>query len=222
MSKQQNTFSKFFNLHSRKESDMSKSMSRTNEANLAKPVGSRKTLYALAAGTAIVILFGIYFSSQNTFPQPRSGYPERPAAGQTAAEQAAPGQPGDARALASVSPFFNFGKISMAAGKVSHRYWIKNISGTPLTITKLFTSCMCTDATLITQDGKKGPFGMPGHGPTPRLDERLAPGATAQVDVVFDPAAHGPAGIGQTDRVVTIENDGGLPLELRFSALVTP
>jgi len=63
---------------------------------------------------------------------------------------------------------------------------------------------------------------MAGHGPAPRLEERLAPGATAQVEVVFDPAAHGPAGIGQTDRIVTIGNDGGPPLELRFSALVTP
>ena len=196
---------------------MSKSMSRRNEANVAKPVGARKTLYALAAGTAIVILSGIYLSSQKTSPQPKSGSQE-----QSAARQPAAGQPSGVRALASISPFYNFGKISMAAGNVSKVYWIKNISGDPLDITRLSTSCMCTVATLITPAGKKGPFGMPGHGPTPRIEERLAPGATAQVEVVFDPAAHGPAGIGQTDRIVTIENDGGLPLELRFSAMVTP
>ena len=196
---------------------MSKSMKNRKEVTVSKPMPQRKTLYALAAGTAVVILFGIYFSSQKTSPQPRSGYQEQPAAKPPAA-----GQLSGVRALASVSPFFNFGKISMAAGNVSHRYWIKNISGDPLSITKLSTSCMCTVATLITQVGKKGPFGMPGHGPTPRIEERLAPGATAQVEVVFDPAAHGPAGIGQTDRIVTIENDGGLPLELRFSAMVTP
>ncbi len=196
---------------------MSTSMSRRNEAHVAKPVARRKTLYALVAGTAIVILFGIYYSSQKTSPQPRSGYQEQSAAGQPAA-----GQRSSVRVLASVSPFFDFGKISMAAGKVSKVYWIKNISGDPLTISKLYTSCMCTDATLITKAGKRGPFGMPGHGPTPRIEERLAPGESAQVEAVFDPAAHGPAGIGQTDRIVTIENDGGLPLELRFSAMVTP
>ncbi len=196
---------------------MSKSMSRRNEAHVAKPVAKRKTLYALVAGTAIVILFGIYYSSQKTSPQPGSGYQEQSAAGQPAA-----GQRSSVRVLASVSPFFDFGKISMAAGKVSKVYWIKNISGDPLTISKLYTSCMCTDATLITKAGKRGPFGMPGHGPTPRIEERLAPGESAQVEAVFDPAAHGPAGIGQTDRIVTIENDGGLPLELRFSAMVTP
>ena len=191
---------------------MSKSISRNDEINVAKPVTQRKTLYALAASTAIVILVGIYFSSQKTSPQPQSGYQEQPAAGQGSG----------IRALASVSPFHNFGNISMAAGKVSHRYWIKNVSAASLKINKLSTSCMCTDATLITRAGKKGPFGMPGHGPTPRLEERLAPGESAQVDVVFDPAAHGPAGIGQTDRIVTLENDEGLPLELRFTAMVTP
>ncbi len=200
---------------------MSKSTQNRKAVTVPNPTSGRKTLYALAAGTAIVILFGIYFSSQNTSPQPRSVYPERPAAAQSA-EQAAPGQTAGAGALASVSPFFNFGKISMAAGKVSHRYWIKNVSATPAGVTRLFTSCMCTEATLITHAGKKGPFGMPGHGPASRLEERLAPGESAQVEVVFDPAAHGPAGIGQTDRVVTIENGAGAVLELRFSALVTP
>ncbi len=196
---------------------MSKSMKNRKAVTMSNPTPKRKTLYALVAGTAIVILFGIYFSSQNTSRQPRSGYLDQPAAGSTTA-----GQPGSVRALASVAPFFDFGKTSMAAGNVSHLYWIKNISGAALAITKLSTSCMCTVATLITHAARKGPFGMAGHGFTPRLEERLAPGESAQVEVVFDPAAHGPAGIGQTDRIVTIKNDAGLPLELRFSAMVTP
>lgn len=184
---------------------------------MSKPMSSRNTLYVLVAGTVIVILFGIYFSSQKTSPQPRAGYQEPPVAAQPAA-----GQRNSARVLASVSPFFDFGKISMAAGNVSHRYWIKNAGAAAFSITSISTSCMCTVATLITQAGKKGPFGMAGHGFTPRLEARLAPGETAQVEVVFDPAAHGPAGIGRTERIVTIGNDGGLPIELRFSALVTP
>ncbi|MEK7877083.1 MAG: DUF1573 domain-containing protein [Pseudomonadota bacterium] len=191
---------------------MSKSQKNTKGVTISNPMPQRKTLYALAAGTAIAILFGIYLSAQKISPQPGSGYQAPPAAVQL----------GSVSALASVSPLFDFGKISMAAGNVSHRYWIKNVSGDPLTITKLSTSCMCTVATLITHAGKKGPFGMAGHGPAPRLAERLAPGETAQVEVVFDPAAHGPAGIGQTDRIVTIGNDAGPSLELRFSALVTP
>ena len=185
----------------------------SKQVTMSKPMPRRKTLYALVAGTAIVILFGIYFSSQKTAPQPRSGYQEQPAAGQL----------GGAGALVSAEPFFDFGKISMAAGNVSHGYWIKNASAAPLTMTNISTSCMCTVATLITQSGKmKGPFGMPGHAPVSDIEERLAPGQVAQVEVVFDPTAHGPAGVGRNDRIVTIRNDAGRPLELGFSAMVTP
>ena len=197
---------------------MSKSMKNRKEVTVSNPMPKRKTLYALVAGTAIVILFGIYFSSQKTSPQPRSGYQEQPAAGQSAA-----GQFSGANALASIAPLFNFGKISMAAGNVSHRYWIRNTGAAPLTITRITTSCMCTVATLITPAGRTyGPFGMPGHAPIPNLEERLAPGEAAQVEIVFDPAAHGPAGIGRNDRTVTIRNDAGRPLELRFNAMVSP
>ena len=191
---------------------MSKAMSMRKEVNVSRPGANRKTLYGLAAGSAIVILFGIFFSSQKPSAPPALGLEQ----------QATANQPAGAGALASVSPFFNFGKISMAAGSVSHRYSIRNTGEAPLTITKLSTSCMCTVATLITQAGKKGPFGMSGHGFIPDLAERLAPGEVAQVEVVFDPAAHGPAGIGPTDRTVMIVSDAGLPLVLRFSAMVTP
>jgi hypothetical protein len=63
---------------------------------------------------------------------------------------------------------------------------------------------------------------MPGHTPIPALNESMQPNEEAMVEVVFDPAAHGPAGIGPIDRVVTIENSDGQPLELAFAANVTP
>jgi len=63
---------------------------------------------------------------------------------------------------------------------------------------------------------------MPGHGPAVDIEERLAPGQLAKVEVVFDPAAHGPAGIGKTERIVTIRNSAGRSLDLAFSAYVTP
>ena len=50
----------------------------------------------------------------------------------------------------------------------------------------------------------------------------MNPGEDAIIEVVFDPAAHGPAGIGPVDRVVTIENTAGRPLVLAFAATVTP
>lgn len=110
----------------------------------------------------------------------------------------------------------------MAAGNVSHVFDIRNSGSEPVTLTKLTTSCMCTTATLITRAGKIGPFGMPGHAPSGGVNERLAPGETARVEMVFDPAAHGPAGVGEIERSVMIRNSAGRPLELRFVALVTP
>jgi len=171
----------------------------------------RNVLYALAAGTAVVIALGVFVP-----PKKPSGawerYEPRTAAAQMSGK----------RALISDTPSFDFGRISMAQGKVSHRYSIQNTGEKPLSITKMFTSCMCTTATLITRSAQKGPFGMPGHGWLPSISETLAPGEAAQVDVVFDPAAHGPAGVGPTARTVTVVNDAGLALELRFNALVTP
>jgi hypothetical protein len=81
---------------------------------------------------------------------------------------------------------------------------------------------MCTTATLITLAGKKGPFGMPGHAPIPSITEIMAPEGRAQVEIVFDPKAHGPAGVGRIERVITLENNTGKPLELGFVAMVTP
>lgn len=117
---------------------------------------------------------------------------------------------------------FDFGSISMAAGKVSHRYWFRNESDAPLLIKRIFTSCMCTTATLVKGPRVIGSYGMPGHGPMPDVNQSFAPGEAAYVDVVFDPAAHGPAGLGRTERVVTIENGSGQQLRLGFVAHVRP
>ncbi len=117
---------------------------------------------------------------------------------------------------------FDFGTISMAKGNVSHVFTVANTGTEPIVVKKLYTSCMCTTATL-TNDGKTvGPFGMPGHASIPSIDVTIAPGATAQVNAVFDPAAHGPAGIGTISRVVVLENSAGKPVEIGFSANVTP
>lgn len=117
---------------------------------------------------------------------------------------------------------FDFGSISMAKGNVSHNFKIKNSGSEPVTIDKIYTSCMCTTAYLTRAGSRLGPYGMPGHGIVPRIKETLAPSEEALVEVVFDPAAHGPAGVGRADRIVYLENDLGLPLELRFTVMVTP
>ena len=117
---------------------------------------------------------------------------------------------------------FDYGTISMAAGKVTHQFKIKNTGADAVTITKMYTSCMCTTATLLMGEKKFGPYGMPGHGATPKINKAVSPNEEISVDVVFDPAAHGPAGIGRIQRTITIENNAGQPVELQFVAVVTP
>ncbi|MGP1676866.1 MAG: DUF1573 domain-containing protein [Burkholderiales bacterium] len=124
--------------------------------------------------------------------------------------------------LTAAQSSFDFGTVSMAAGKVVHRYNIRNANDAPVLIRKISTSCMCTTAQLVKGGKKLAIYGMPGHGYVPNLDEPMAPNEEAVVEVVFDPAAHGPAGIGQVERLVTIYTRAAQPLELSFNALVTP
>jgi hypothetical protein len=125
--------------------------------------------------------------------------------------------------LTAAETAYDFGVISMKDGKVKHTYEIKNSSDKPLTITKLYTSCMCTTAELTAGSQKAGPFGMQGHGGgIPNISVPLQPGETAQVEAVFDPAAHGSAGVGDIKRSVFVSSGGNPNLELTFSAKVRP
>lgn len=118
--------------------------------------------------------------------------------------------------------FYDFGQISMKDGNVEKVFTVTNASEVSVLIEKLTTSCMCTVAFFEAESGEKGPFGMPGHGGiVPRLNERIASGESRNVRVVFDPNAHGPAGVGPISRVVYLEGKDGI-LELGFKAMVTP
>lgn len=116
---------------------------------------------------------------------------------------------------------YDFGTISMATGRVSKTFSVTNTSTEPVVVQKLYSSCMCTTASITSADGYEGPFGMPGHGVVPRINLTIAPGETASVDVTFDPAAHGPAGVGRIARLVTLETENGT-LALNIAAQVTP
>lgn len=198
---------------------MSSKHTRAGAQTTARPVpppdvsraAQRRTmLLGLAILSAAAIAFGIYNSqSKLTGSAPSQGGPTAHARTASAS-------------LASFAPVHNFGPVSMAAGKVAHTYMIGNTGASPVTIVGVQTSCMCTSATVVTGNGRFGPFGMAGHGRMPTINESLAPGATAQVEVVFDPAAHGPAGVGRTERVITLETDRGAPLQLLLTAMVRP
>ena len=119
---------------------------------------------------------------------------------------------------------FDFGTISMANGKVNHEFKITNSSDQPINIKKIYTSCMCTVANFKFNGKTYGLFGMPGHGggALTATNITLNPGDSGSLDVIYDPNAHGPAGVGAIDRFVYIEDKNGGKLELEIKTVVTP
>ena len=158
---------------------------------------------------AVVIIGGGIWISRTSSPSDASQ--------KTAAEWSA-------GTLEARESFFDFGTISMAAGKVNHTFTVKNTSPQLVTITKISTSCMCTIAILKRESTQLGPFGMPGHGVVPSISETLLPGETVRIVVTFDPAAHGPQGTGNIRRIVTVETNSQTKpkLDISFAASVTP
>src|SRR3989338_555227 len=119
---------------------------------------------------------------------------------------------------------FDFGTISMANGKVNHEFKITNSSNQLVNIKKIYTSCMCTAANFRFNDKTYGLFGMPGHGggALTTANITLNPGDSGSLDVIYDPNAHGPAGVGAIDRFVYVEDKNGGKLELEIKTVVTP
>jgi hypothetical protein len=124
--------------------------------------------------------------------------------------------------LTTNGDWYDFEQISMKAGNVKTTYALINDTERPLTLNKIYTSCMCTEATLKINGAQEGPFGMPGHGRLPTFNQILEPGQEAQLEVEFDPASHGPAGLGVVQRFVIIEGPEGHLATLGFQADVAP
>lgn len=117
---------------------------------------------------------------------------------------------------------FDFGTISMANGKVSHEFEVTNSSSQPVNIKKIYSSCMCTAANFKFKEKTYGPFGMEGMGGLNYTNITIDPGDSGTVEVIYDPNAHGPAGVGPVDRLVYVEDKNGGQLILEIKAVVTP
>lgn len=124
--------------------------------------------------------------------------------------------------LVASEVFYDFGTIRMADGLVDHVFRVSNTSSEAIEIKTINTSCMCTTAFLDGSEGVKGPFGMAGMGYVPPANEIVGPGESRDVRVVYDPNAHGPAGVGSIDRFVYVIDENGSTLKFEIKAIVTP
>ena len=127
--------------------------------------------------------------------------------------------------LIAQNSFYDFGSIVMKDGLVETTYQLTNTGDEPVIIGKVYTSCMCTTASIIESDGsEKGVFGMPGHREIRvNAESSVAPRDSITVKAIYDPAAHGPSGIGLAQRSIYLEtNSKTTPkIELRLKAMVT-
>ena len=125
--------------------------------------------------------------------------------------------------LAASETFYDFGTISMKNGDVSHVFKVTNQTGTDIMVATLNTSCMCTSASIVRSDGSiNGPFGMPGMGYVPPANELIKAGETRDIKVVYNPNAHGPAGVCAIDRFIYLKDAQDRTLQLEIKAVVTP
>lgn len=112
----------------------------------------------------------------------------------------------------------DWGEIPIDGGVVQASFFIENTSAETLKLYNVLTSCMCTSAQLKTANKLSPRFGMHEKGGSVFT---VDPGETAELVVEFDPAFHGPSGLGAISRTVTMQtNDANQP-ELSFHVTAT-
>lgn len=164
---------------------------------------NKETIFAFAFGAALIAFFiwlELFYAGQGQSEQP---------------------VPPSQSVVVLSDESYDFGEVSMQAGKVSHQFKLKNAAQAEILINKVYTSCMCTEAELLIAGQKSGPYGMAGHGFLPKINRPVKPGEEFLVKVIFDPTAHGPAGLGFFKRTVYIEDESGVT-SLKIQGTVTP
>lgn len=117
---------------------------------------------------------------------------------------------------------YDLGNVDLNGGLVTKEYEVKNETDQTMKIKKIVTTCMCTEAKVSVGDKESRFFGMEHPGDrNPPLNYEIPPGGAAKVTATFDPAAHGPQGVGPFDRVVilTFSEPAGIK-NLTFSGTV--
>jgi hypothetical protein len=141
--------------------------------------------------------------------------------GEGASKQSEPS--GTESQLQTVEKIYDFGTISMAKGNVERVFKVSNPTDKDITVKTVTTSCMCTSAFIMKGDlAVKGPFKMPSMGYVPPANEAIKAHESMDIKVVYDPNAHGPAGIGIIDRFVYLVDADGGKIQLEIKAIVTP
>lgn len=104
----------------------------------------------------------------------------------------------------------DFGRVPIDGGTVETLFRLVNESSDDVQLASVATSCGCTSATAQFADGSTvGSFDPPADGDWGSAGRSVMAGESFQVRVVFDPAAHGPDGVGELMREVILATPDG-------------
>lgn len=112
----------------------------------------------------------------------------------------------------------DWGQIPMYKGNVTKEFILKNTGTDTLKLFNVKTSCHCTKAHLTINSKDSPNFGMDSYS---SWVGEVAPGKEAKLSVVFDPAYHGPQGVGPINRFVSVETNDKTNSKLTFTVTGT-
>lgn len=162
-----------------------------------------KILLGIIVGFVILLVVGVYFLTKGVKEDENIPYQ-------------------DVAGIATTPESYDLENVPIKGGVVTKEYEIKNTTDKVIKIKKIATSCMCTTASVEIGSKKTGFFGMEMQGDkNAPINLEMAANETGRVIVNFDPAAHGPSGVGPFDRIVwlTFSDPGGVK-ELKFNGTV--
>jgi archaellum component FlaG (FlaF/FlaG flagellin family) len=115
---------------------------------------------------------------------------------------------------------YDWGTIKMYDGLAKKTFLVKNTGTKTLQLYSPTTTCSCTTVQVRTASERTAALSM--HSQSNDVID-VAPGDEAEVEVVFNPAFHGPSGVGPISRSAIIKTNDPQQPELKFnlSAVVT-
>lgn len=118
--------------------------------------------------------------------------------------QSLPSNQGGSPKIEIIPQEYDLGNVSIKDGLIKKTFEIKNIGSGDLKISDIWTSCHCTTAILKVGSKESPKFDME-H--SSFWSQNISPGQTAYLEVIFDPAFHGPLGIGSAVRIVYLSTN---------------
>ena len=112
----------------------------------------------------------------------------------------------------------DWGQIPMYKGTVTKEFTLKNTGTDTLKLFNIKTSCHCTKAHMTIDSNDSPDFGMDSYS---SWVGEVAPGKEAKLSVIFDPAYHGPQGVGPISRFVSVETNDKTNPKLTFTVTGT-